>query len=123
MSTFAVEATLIHPEHRERTVTTDFLVDTGAFHSLLPAEVVERLGLETQENVEGTLASGKTVVYKLEKCGSGSTVGSERRRSWPGRRDALRGWARSPSGRSRSPLIRATSGSSPPAPSGTSEWT
>ena len=65
MSTFAVEATLIHPEHRERTVTTDFLVDTGAFHSLLPAEVVERLGLETQEDVEGILANGKPVVYKL----------------------------------------------------------
>ena len=29
MSTFAVEATLIHPEHRERSVTADFLVDTG----------------------------------------------------------------------------------------------
>ena len=65
MSTFAVEATLIHPEHRERTVTVEFLVDTGAFYSLLPAEVVERLGLETQEDVEGILASGKPVVSKL----------------------------------------------------------
>ena len=58
MSTFAVEATLIHPEYRERSVTADFLVDTGAFYSLLPAEVVERLGLETQEDVEGILAPG-----------------------------------------------------------------
>ena len=65
MSTFAVEATLIHPEHRERTVTVEFLVDTGAFYSLLPAEIVERLGLDAEEDVEGVLASGKPVVSKL----------------------------------------------------------
>lgn len=53
MSTFAVEVTLIHPEHRERTVTTELLVDTGAFYSLLPAEIVERLGLETEADFEG----------------------------------------------------------------------
>ena len=64
MSTFAVEATLIHPEHRERTVTAEFLVDTGAFYSLLPAEIVERLGLEAEEDFEGVLASGEPVVYK-----------------------------------------------------------
>ena len=65
MSTFAVEATLIHPEHRERAVTAAFLVDTGAFYSLLPAEIVERLGLEAEEDVEGILSSGKPVVSKL----------------------------------------------------------
>ena len=64
MSTFAVEATLIHPEHRERTVTAELLVDTGAFYSLLPAEIVERLGLEAEEDFEGLLASGEPVVYK-----------------------------------------------------------
>ena len=42
MSTLAVEARLIHPEHRERAVAAELLVDTGAFYSLLPAEVVER---------------------------------------------------------------------------------
>ena len=65
MSTFTVEATLIHPEHRERAVTAAFLVDTGAFHSLLPAEIVERLGLEAEEDFEGVLASGEPVVHKL----------------------------------------------------------
>ena len=64
MSTFAVEVTLIHPEHRERTVIAKFLVDTGAFYSLLPAEIVERLGLEAEEDFEGVLASGEAVVYK-----------------------------------------------------------
>ena len=56
---------MIHPEHRERSVTADFLVHTGAFYSLLPAEVIERLGLETQEDVGGILARVEAVVYKL----------------------------------------------------------
>jgi len=65
VSTFTVEATLVHPEHRERAVTAAFLVDTGAFHSQLPAEIIERLGLEAEEDFEAVLASGETVVYKL----------------------------------------------------------
>lgn len=65
MSTFAVEVTLIHPEHRERMVAAELLVDTGAFYSLLPAEIVERLGLEADEDFEGVLASGETLVSKL----------------------------------------------------------
>ena len=65
MSTFAVEATLIHPEHRERTATAELLVDTGAFYSQLPPEIVERLELETEDDFEGVLASGEPVVYKL----------------------------------------------------------
>jgi clan AA aspartic protease len=64
MSTFTVQATLIHPDHRERTATADFLVDTGVFYSLLPAEIVERLELEADEDFEGILASGDPVVDK-----------------------------------------------------------
>jgi clan AA aspartic protease len=56
---------LIHPEHRERAVTAEFLVDTGAIYSLLPAEIVERLGLDAEEDFDGLLASGEPVVYKL----------------------------------------------------------
>ena len=57
MSTFTIQATLIHPDHRERSVTADFLVDTGAIHSLLPAEIVERLGLTAEEDFEALLAN------------------------------------------------------------------
>ena len=64
MSTFTIEATLIHPEHRERGVTAELLVDTGAFYSLLPTAIVERLGLEADEDFDGLLASGEPVVYK-----------------------------------------------------------
>jgi clan AA aspartic protease len=65
VSTFAVEATLIHPEHRDREVTAELLVDTGAFYSLLPAEIIERLGLEAEEDFEEALATDGLVVHKL----------------------------------------------------------
>ena len=64
MSTFVVEVALIHPEHRDRAVTAELLVDTGAFYSLLPAEIVERLGLETEADFDGVLASGEPVLYR-----------------------------------------------------------
>jgi aspartyl protease family protein len=64
VSTFAVEVTLIHPEHREHSMTAELLVDTGAFYSLLPAEIVERLELSTEADFEGVLASGEPVLYR-----------------------------------------------------------
>ena len=63
MSTFTVEATLIHPEHRERMVTAEFVVDTGATYSLVPAEIVARLGLATPEELSAVLANGERVRY------------------------------------------------------------
>jgi clan AA aspartic protease len=65
MSTFTIPAKLINPEHRERAVTTEFLVDTGATYSLLPREMVELLGLTAEEDFEAVLANGEPVVYKL----------------------------------------------------------
>jgi clan AA aspartic protease len=63
MSTFTIRATLIHPDDRERSVTAEFLVDTGATYSLLPREIVDRLGLTTPEELSAVLASGERVVY------------------------------------------------------------
>ena len=65
MSTFAVPVTLIHPEHRERAVDLDLLVDTGALYTLLPAEVVARLELRAVDDCQAQLASGERVVYPL----------------------------------------------------------
>jgi len=65
MSTFTVAATLIHPEHRERSLGLDLLVDTGATYTLLPAEVVARLELPTLEERLVELASGERVVYRV----------------------------------------------------------
>ena len=55
----------MHPEHRERSVEIDLLVDTGATYTLLPPDVVDRLGLETPIERRVMLASGERVVYRL----------------------------------------------------------
>jgi clan AA aspartic protease len=64
MSTFTVPATLIHPEHRERTVEADLLVDTGSSYILLPPDLVERLELPTPYQQRARLASGEIVTYR-----------------------------------------------------------
>ena len=43
MGTFAVRATLSHPEHHESQVTLDLLVDTGATWSLIPVGTARAL--------------------------------------------------------------------------------
>lgn len=65
MSAFRVPVTLIHPEHRDRSVRLDLLVDTGALYTLLPAEVVAGLELRAVEDWHAQLASGERVVYPL----------------------------------------------------------
>ena len=65
MSTFTVTATVMHPEHRERSIEVDFLVDTGATYVLLPPNVVDRLGLETRMDRMMMLASGELRTYRL----------------------------------------------------------
>ncbi len=65
MSTFNVQATFIHPEHRERSIVLDLLVDTGAFYTLLPAEVVVELGLPTPEARTVEFANGQREVLRM----------------------------------------------------------
>ena len=65
MSTFSVEVTLRHPEQSERSVALTLLVDTGAFYTLLPAEVVTLLGLPTPELRTVEFMDGHRDVYGL----------------------------------------------------------
>ena len=65
MSTFTVPVTLIHPEHRERSLEADLLVDTGASYILLPPDLVARLGLATPYERRAMLASGERVTYRV----------------------------------------------------------
>jgi clan AA aspartic protease len=69
MSTFSVPLTLVHPDDRTRSMTLDLLVDTGATYMLLPAEIVNGLGLSIVEERPAELASGERVMY-----GVGSVV-------------------------------------------------
>ncbi len=63
MGTFSVPVSLANPERAEQRVTLDLLVDTGATWTMLPQEVVNRLGLRAPRQRAVTLASGERVTY------------------------------------------------------------
>jgi clan AA aspartic protease len=65
MGTFSERVTLIHPDHRERSMTLDLLVDTGATYTLLPLDVVAQLGLPILEAQPAELASGERVTVRV----------------------------------------------------------
>jgi len=48
---FTVPATLSNPIDPERRLVVDLIVDTGAVYTMLPATVVEELGLEKAAGV------------------------------------------------------------------------
>jgi len=65
MSSFSIPVTLINPEQRDRSMTLDLIVDTGAMYTLLPADVVAQLELRALDDWQAQLASGQRVVYPL----------------------------------------------------------
>jgi len=65
VSTFMVQAILSNPEHVERFITVDLLVDTGATYTLLPADVVAALELATPYEQPAVLASGEQITYRV----------------------------------------------------------
>ena len=65
MGIFTVPATLRNPADADRRITLDLIVDTGAVYTMLPATVVEELGLETPRERRVMLASGEQVAYPV----------------------------------------------------------
>lgn len=65
MGTFSIRATLSHPEHRERQITLDLLVDTGATWSLIPPEAARVLGVEPFETRPVRTADGRRLDLPL----------------------------------------------------------
>ena len=63
MGTFSVRVNLASPQHLEQRLPIDLLVDTSATWTMLPQEVVTRLGLSTPRQRAVTLASGERVTY------------------------------------------------------------
>ena len=63
MGTFSVSAGLANPQRGERRLSLDLLVDTGATWTMLPADVVSRLGLSASRERMVTLANGERVTY------------------------------------------------------------
>ena len=59
MGLFTVPATLSNPIDPGRWLLLDLIVDTGAVYTMLPATVVEQLGLDTPRERLVMLASGE----------------------------------------------------------------
>ena len=60
-----VDVTIRNPADRRRSWTGKFLVDTGAFDSLVPRECLEEIGLESRGRREYVLADGKRVALDI----------------------------------------------------------
>ena len=60
-----VEVTIRNPADRRRSWTGKFLVDTGAFDSLVARESLEEIGLESRGRREYVLADGKRVALDI----------------------------------------------------------
>ena len=60
-----VDVTIRNPADLQRSWTGKFLVDTGAFDSLVPKERLEEMGLEPRGRREYVLADGKRVALDI----------------------------------------------------------
>ena len=65
MGIFAVPVTLSNPHRPEYRLMLELIVDTGAVYTMLPAEVVEQLHLDTPRERLVMLASGEQVTYRV----------------------------------------------------------
>ena len=60
-----VDVTIRNPADPQRSWTDKFLVDTGAFDSLVPRARLQEIGLEPRGRREYTLADGQSVVLDI----------------------------------------------------------
>ena len=60
-----VDVTIRNPAEPKRTWTGAFLVDTGAFGSLVPRERLEAIGLKPKSRREYTLANGTKISLEI----------------------------------------------------------
>lgn len=60
-----VDVTIRNPADATKSWTGSFLVDTGAFDSLVPREHLEAIGLKPKGQREYRLADGKRTAYEI----------------------------------------------------------
>jgi clan AA aspartic protease len=56
---------IANPAHPRRAETIEFLVDTGAVYSVVPARILRRLGVKVDRTEEFTLADGSHTKRKI----------------------------------------------------------
>ncbi len=62
---------IINPDKPSKAVKGEFLVDSGAFYTVLPKRMVEKLGLKAEFKQDFSLADGTTITRSI---GSAYTV-------------------------------------------------
>lgn len=65
MGITTVSATITNVDDRTKTATGKFLVDTGAGYTVVPQQMVKKLGIRPTTRQEFSLADGTTVSRKL----------------------------------------------------------
>ena len=64
MGLTVLELEVANPATPEKTETVEFLVDSGAVHSVVPTPVLERLGIRPLSQQQFRLADGSKIVRK-----------------------------------------------------------
>ena len=62
MGLTVLEVEVGHPDHPEATVKLEFLIDSGAIYSVVPAEALRRLGIKPLVKQEFRLANGARIL-------------------------------------------------------------
>lgn len=57
--------TISHPTIHQKSVSVDFMVDSGAVYSVAPSEILERLGIKPDEQREFILANGQKMTRSI----------------------------------------------------------
>ena len=65
MASVYVDVTIRNPADRQRSWTGKFLVDTGAFDSLVPRVILEEIGLEPRGSRDYVLEDGNPVAMDI----------------------------------------------------------
>lgn len=56
---------ITNPEDKSKTVKGEFLVDSGAFYTVLPKRIVEKLGLKPDYKQQFNLADGTSITRQV----------------------------------------------------------
>lgn len=57
--------TISHPTTRQKSENLDFMVDSGAVYSVVPSQVLERLGIKPDEKRDFILANGQRMTRAI----------------------------------------------------------
>jgi aspartyl protease family protein len=60
-----INADIANPARPKRTERLEFLIDTGAFYSVIPANVLRKLGIKPHSRRTFTLADGSQITRRI----------------------------------------------------------